>query len=135
MSNSLSTIDIRFSTSRKHGRHPQLEYLAPARGLPAFLLDLRPGRIASALPFDLPEGKEELVGPDTRTEYFGHFEFALFYLGSYINLVLSASVGWRCLLSRRLGASRSVEWLAGAIGQSVDALSLQVITGLAGYRH
>lgn len=40
------------------------------------------------LPFDLPEAEEELVA-GYQTEYSG-MKFALFYLGSYINLVLSA---------------------------------------------
>jgi NAD(P)H-quinone oxidoreductase subunit 1 len=40
------------------------------------------------LPFDLPEAEEELVA-GYQTEYSG-MKFALFYLGSYVNLVLSA---------------------------------------------
>lgn len=40
------------------------------------------------LPFDLPEAEEELVA-GYQTEYAG-MKFALFYLGSYVNLVLSA---------------------------------------------
>ena len=40
------------------------------------------------LPFDLPEAEEELVA-GYQTEYAG-MKFALFYLGSYINLILSA---------------------------------------------
>lgn len=40
------------------------------------------------LPFDLPEAEEELVA-GYQTEY-GGMKFALFYLGSYINLFLSA---------------------------------------------
>ena len=81
------------------------------------------------LPFDLPEAEEELVA-GYQTEYAG-MKFALFYLGSYINLVLSALLvsvlylgGW--------GAPVSVEWLAGLLGQSVDAPLVQVITGSIG---
>ena len=58
-------------------------------------------------------------------------KFALFYLGSYINLVLSALLvsvlylgGW--------GFPVPVEWLAGWLGQSVDAPLVQVITGATG---
>ena len=81
------------------------------------------------LPFDLPEAEEELVA-GYQTEYAG-MKFALFYLGSYINLVLSALLvsvlylgGW--------GFPVPVEWLAGWMGQSVDAPLVQVITGSVG---
>ena len=81
------------------------------------------------LPFDLPEAEEELVA-GYQTEYAG-MKFALFYLGSYINLVLSALLvsvlylgGW--------GFPVPVEWLAGWLGQSVDAPLVQVITGATG---
>ena len=81
------------------------------------------------LPFDLPEAEEELVA-GYQTEYAG-MKFALFYLGSYINLVLSALLvsvlylgGW--------GFPIPVEWLAGWLGQSVDAPLVQVITGTTG---
>ncbi|MFO7629068.1 MAG: NADH-quinone oxidoreductase subunit NuoH [Prochlorococcaceae cyanobacterium] len=81
------------------------------------------------LPFDLPEAEEELVA-GYQTEYAG-MKFALFYLGSYINLVLSALLvsvlylgGW--------GFPIPVEWLAGWLGQSVDAPLVQVITGSLG---
>jgi NAD(P)H-quinone oxidoreductase subunit 1 len=81
------------------------------------------------LPFDLPEAEEELVA-GYQTEYSG-MKFALFYLGSYINLVLSALLvsvlylgGW--------GFPIPVEWLAGWLGQSVDAPQVQVITASVG---
>ena len=81
------------------------------------------------LPFDLPEAEEELVA-GYQTEYSG-MKFALFYLGSYINLVLSALLvsvlylgGWSFPIP--------VEWLAGLLGQSVDAPLVQVITGSLG---
>jgi NAD(P)H-quinone oxidoreductase subunit 1 len=81
------------------------------------------------LPFDLPEAEEELVA-GYQTEYAG-MKFALFYLGSYINLVLSALLvsvlylgGW--------GFPLPVEWLAQLLGQSVDAPLVQVITGSTG---
>ena len=81
------------------------------------------------LPFDLPEAEEELVA-GYQTEYSG-MKFALFYLGSYINLVLSALLvsvlylgGWSFPVP--------VEWLASLIGQSVDAPLVQLITGAVG---
>ena len=81
------------------------------------------------LPFDLPEAEEELVA-GYQTEYAG-MKFALFYLGSYINLVLSALLvavlylgGW--------GFPLPVETLAGWLGQPIDAPLVQVITGSVG---
>ncbi|MFN7899445.1 MAG: NADH-quinone oxidoreductase subunit NuoH [Synechococcaceae cyanobacterium] len=81
------------------------------------------------LPFDLPEAEEELVA-GYQTEYSG-MKFALFYLGSYINLVLSALLvsvlylgGW--------GFPLPVEWLAGLLGQSVDAPLVQVVSASVG---
>lgn len=81
------------------------------------------------LPFDLPEAEEELVA-GYQTEYSG-MKFALFYLGSYINLVLSALLvsvlylgGW--------GFPLPVEWITGWLGLSPDAPLVQVITGSIG---
>ena len=81
------------------------------------------------LPFDLPEAEEELVA-GYQTEYAG-MKFALFYLGSYINLVLSALLvvvlylgGW--------GFPIPVETLANWFGQSIDNPVLQVFTGALG---
>ena len=81
------------------------------------------------LPFDLPEAEEELVA-GYQTEYSG-MKFALFYLGSYINLVLSALLvsvlylgGWSFPLP--------VEWITGWLGVSPDAPLVQVITGSIG---
>jgi len=81
------------------------------------------------LPFDLPEAEEELVA-GYQTEYSG-MKFALFYLGSYINLVLSALLvsvlylgGW--------GFPLPVEWLAGWLGQAVDAPLVQLVTASVG---
>lgn len=78
------------------------------------------------LPFDLPEAEEELVA-GYQTEYTG-MKFGLFYLGSYVNLVLSALLvavlylgGWEfpisiTLLGSWLGVSETSPWL-----QIVDA--------------
>ncbi len=81
------------------------------------------------LPFDLPEAEEELVA-GYQTEYAG-MKFALFYLGSYINLVLSALLvsvlylgGW--------GFPIPVEWLASWFGQSVDEPIVQLVTASIG---
>ncbi len=81
------------------------------------------------LPFDLPEAEEELVA-GYQTEYAG-MKFALFYLGSYINLVLSALLvsvlylgGW--------GFPIPIEWVARIFGQNIDAPLVQIFTGSLG---
>ncbi len=81
------------------------------------------------LPFDLPEAEEELVA-GYQTEYAG-MKFALFYLGSYINLVLSSLLvsvlylgGW--------GFPIPVEWIAQILGQEINAPLVQVFTGSLG---
>jgi len=73
------------------------------------------------LPFDLPEAEEEIVA-GYQTEYSG-MKFALFYLSSYVNLVLSALLfsvlylgGWNFpipidLLASLLGVSETDPWL------------------------
>tara|TARA_Y100001968_G_scaffold193058_1_gene177023 strand:- start:3650 stop:4804 length:1155 start_codon:yes stop_codon:yes gene_type:complete len=81
------------------------------------------------LPFDLPEAEEELVA-GYQTEYAG-MKFALFYLGSYINLVLSALLvsvlylgGW--------GFPIPIEWIAKVLHQSPNAPLIQIFTGSLG---
>ena len=81
------------------------------------------------LPFDLPEAEEELVA-GYQTEYSG-MKFALFYLGSYVNLVLSALIfavlylgGWNFPVP--------IEKLASWIGVSETNSWLQIITASLG---
>ena len=81
------------------------------------------------IPFDLPEAEEELVA-GYQTEYTG-MKFALFYLGSYVNLVLSALLvsvlylgGWEFPVSLDLVA----DW----IGVSPDNPLFQVISASLG---
>lgn len=81
------------------------------------------------LPFDLPEAEEELVA-GYQTEYAG-MKFALFYLGSYVNLVLSALMvailylgGWDFPIPLNLIAS----W----VGVSETNALFQVIAGAVG---
>jgi NAD(P)H-quinone oxidoreductase subunit 1 len=125
MSNSLSTIDI-VNQQSGAGILSWNIWRQPVGFLIFWICALAE---CERLPFDLPEAEEELVA-GYQTEYAG-MKFALFYLGSYINLVLSALLvavlylgGW--------GFPIPVEWLAGAIGQSVDAPLVQVITGSLG---
>jgi len=81
------------------------------------------------LPFDLPEAEEEIVA-GYQTEYAG-MRFALFYVGSYINLVLSALIvavlylgGWEFPIP--------LNQLAGWLGVSETTPWLQVITASLG---
>ena len=125
MSNSLSTIDI-VDQQTGAGLLSWNIWRQPVGFLIFWICALAE---CERLPFDLPEAEEELVA-GYQTEYAG-MKFALFYLGSYINLVLSALLvsvlylgGW--------GFPIPVEWLAGWMGQSVDAPLVQVITGTVG---
>ncbi len=81
------------------------------------------------LPFDLPEAEEELVA-GYQTEYAG-MKFALFYLGSYINLILSALLvsilylgGW--------GFPIPVELIAKFLNIPINAPLIQVFTASIG---
>ena len=81
------------------------------------------------LPFDLPEAEEELVA-GYQTEYAG-MKFALFYLGSYINLILSALLvsilylgGW--------GFPIPVELIAKFLNLPINAPFIQVFTASIG---
>ncbi|MEB3271630.1 MAG: NADH-quinone oxidoreductase subunit NuoH [Synechococcus sp.] len=125
MSNSLSTVDI-VSQQNGAGLLSWNIWRQPVGFVIFWICALAE---CERLPFDLPEAEEELVA-GYQTEYSG-MKFALFYLGSYINLVLSALLvsvlylgGW--------GFPLPVEWLAGWLGQSVDAPAVQVITGTTG---
>ena len=125
MSNSLSTVDI-VNQQASAGIFSWNIWRQPVGFVIFWICVLAE---CERLPFDLPEAEEELVA-GYQTEYAG-MKFALFYLGSYINLVLSALLvsvlylgGW--------GFPIPVEWLAGLLGQSVDAPLVQVITGSLG---
>jgi len=80
-------------------------------------------------PFDLPEAEAELVA-GYQTEYAG-MKFALFYLGSYINLILSALLvsilylgGW--------GFPIPVELIAKFLNLPINAPFIQVFTASIG---
>ncbi len=81
------------------------------------------------IPFDLPEAEEELVA-GYQTEY-GGMKFALFYLGSYANLLLASLLaailylgGWSFVVP--------VEVIADGLGFSVQEPVVQVITAALG---
>jgi len=84
MSNSLSTIDI-IEQQSGYGIFGWNIWRQPVGFLIFWIAALAE---CERLPFDLPEAEEELVA-GYQTEYAG-MKFALFYLGSYVNLVLSA---------------------------------------------
>lgn len=125
MSNSLSTVDI-VNQQSGAGILSWNIWRQPVGFLIFWICALAE---CERLPFDLPEAEEELVA-GYQTEYAG-MKFALFYLGSYINLVLSALLvsvlylgGW--------GFPIPVEWLADVLGQSVESPLVQVFTGSLG---
>jgi NAD(P)H-quinone oxidoreductase subunit 1 len=81
------------------------------------------------MPFDLPEAEEEIVA-GYQTEYSG-MKFALFYLGSYVNLVLSALLvsvlylgGWDFPIP--------IDLLAGWLHVGSDNSVLQIVAGALG---
>lgn len=125
MSNSLSTIDI-VEQQAGYGILGWNIWRQPAGLLIFWIAALAE---CERLPFDLPEAEEELVA-GYQTEYTG-MKFALYYLASYVNLVLSCLLvavlyfgGWEFpipvgLLANWLGVSETTPWL-------------QVITGLLG---
>jgi NAD(P)H-quinone oxidoreductase subunit 1 len=86
MSNSLSTIDI-VNQQSGYGILGWNIWRQPAGFLIFWIAALAE---CERLPFDLPEAEEELVA-GYQTEYTG-MKFGLFYVGSYVNLVLSALI-------------------------------------------
>ncbi|KPQ35315.1 MAG: NAD(P)H-quinone oxidoreductase subunit NdhA [Phormidesmis priestleyi Ana] len=81
------------------------------------------------LPFDLPEAEEELVA-GYQTEYTG-MKFGLFYVGSYVNLMLSALIvsvlylgGWSFPIP--------VETITGLLGVSESAPVVQLLSASLG---
>jgi NAD(P)H-quinone oxidoreductase subunit 1 len=117
MSNSLSTIDI-VNQQSGYGILGWNIWRQPVGFLIFWIAALAE---CERLPFDLPEAEEELVA-GYQTEYAG-IKFGLFYLGSYVNLVLSSLFvavlylgGWDfpipiALLANWLGVSETTPWL------------------------
>lgn len=116
MSNSLSTVDI-VNQQSGYGILGWNVWRQPIGFIIFWIAALAE---CERLPFDLPEAEEELVA-GYQTEYAG-IKFGLFYLGSYVNLVLSALLfavlylgGWDfpiplTFLSGVLGVSGSEPW-------------------------
>ena len=125
MSNSLSTVDI-VNQQNTAGLLSWNIWRQPVGFVIFWICALAE---CERLPFDLPEAEEELVA-GYQTEYAG-MKFALFYLGSYINLILSALLvsvlylgGW--------GFPIPVEWISNWFGQSSESPIFQVLTGSVG---
>ena len=125
MSNSLSTIDI-VEQQSGYGILGWNVWRQPVGFIIFWISALAE---CERLPFDLPEAEEELVA-GYQTEYTG-MKFALFYLGSYVNLVLSALVfavlylgGWEFIVP--------LDRFAGWIGVSEPTPWLQVLTASLG---
>jgi NAD(P)H-quinone oxidoreductase subunit 1 len=113
MSNSLSTVDI----VEQQSGYGILGWNIWRQPVGLILFWISALAESERLPFDLPEAEEELVA-GYQTEYSG-MKFGLFYLSSYVNLVLSALLvavlylgGWDFpipieLLSSWLGISQT----------------------------
>ncbi|HLO47213.1 MAG TPA: NADH-quinone oxidoreductase subunit NuoH [Kamptonema sp.] len=140
MSNSLSTIDI-VQQQSGYGILGWNLWRQPA-GFIIFLI----AALAECerLPFDLPEAEEELVA-GYQTEYTG-MKFALYYIASYVNLLLSCLLvavlylgGWNFpipveLLGNLLGMSDTTPWLqviTGTIGITMTLLKAYLLLFLA----
>jgi NAD(P)H-quinone oxidoreductase subunit 1 len=84
LSHSLSTVDI-VEQQAKFGILGWNIWRQPVGFVAFFIASLAE---CERLPFDLPEAEEELVA-GYQTEYCG-IKFGLFYVGSYLNLLVSA---------------------------------------------
>jgi NAD(P)H-quinone oxidoreductase subunit 1 len=140
MSNSLSTIDI-VNQQSGYGILGWNIWRQPIGFLIFWIAALAE---CERLPFDLPEAEEELVA-GYQTEYTG-IKFGLFYMGSYVNLILSALLvavlylgGWDfpipvSLLADWLGISESTSWLqviTGALGITMTIFKAYLLVFLA----
>ena len=140
MSNSLSTIDI-VEQQSGYGILGWYVWRQPVGFIIFWIAALAE---CERLPFDLPEAEEELVA-GYQTLFTG-LKFGLFYVGSYINLVLSALIfsvlylgGWESpisvgVLSSLLGVSETTPWLqviTAAIGIMMTVIKAYLLVFLA----
>jgi NAD(P)H-quinone oxidoreductase subunit 1 len=140
MSNSLSTVDI-VNQQTGYGILGWNIWRQPVGFLIFWISALAE---CERIPFDLPEAEEELVA-GYQTEYSG-MKFALFYLGSYVNLTLSALLfavlylgGWEFpvpvgAIANLIGISESTPWLQvvlGALGIGMTLLKAYFLIFLA----
>jgi NAD(P)H-quinone oxidoreductase subunit 1 len=140
MSNSLSTIDI----VEQQSGYGILGWNIWRQPVGFILFWIAALAECERLPFDLPEAEEELVA-GYQTEYSG-MKFALFYLSSYVNLVLSALLvsvlylgGWDFpipidTLARWLGISPAnpvLQMIAACLGIIMTVLKAYLLVFLA----
>ena len=125
MSNSLSTVDI-VNQQSGYGILGWNVWRQPVGFIIFWIAALAE---CERMPFDLPEAEEELVA-GYQTEYSG-MKFALFYLSSYVNLVLSALLvsvlylgGWDFPIP--------ISLIANWLGVSVTDPVLQVVAATVG---
>ncbi len=125
MSNSLSTIDI-VNQQSSYGILGWNVWRQPVGFVIFWIAALAE---CERLPFDLPEAEEELVA-GYQTEYSG-MKFALFYIASYVNLVLSALLvsvlylgGWESPIP--------LDRLADLVGVPASNPTLQIVTASLG---
>lgn len=125
MSNSLSTIDI-VQQQSGYGILGWNIWRQPVGFVIFWIAALAE---CERLPFDLPEAEEELVA-GYQTEYSG-IKFALFYIASYVNLVLSGLL----VVVLYLGGWESpipIDWLASLLNVPETNAALQVVTASLG---
>jgi len=140
MSNSLSTVDI-VQQQSGYGILGWNIWRQPVGFLIFWIAALAE---CERIPFDLPEAEEELVA-GYQTEYSG-MKFGLFYVGSYVNLVLSALLfavlylgGWDfpvpiSLIANWLSISETNSWLqviTAALGITMTILKAYFLVFLA----
>ncbi|ADI62959.1 NADH-quinone oxidoreductase subunit NuoH [Trichormus azollae] len=125
MSNSLSTVDI----VNQQSNFGILGWNIWRQPLGFIIFWIAALAECERLPFDLPEAEEELVA-GYQTEYSG-MKFGLFYLGSYINLILSSLLvailylgGWHFPVP--------IDLLGNVLGVSPNNPVLQVVTAALG---
>lgn len=140
MSNSLSTIDI----VQQQSGYGILGWNVWRQPLGFIIFWVCALAECERIPFDLPEAEEELVA-GYQTEYSG-MKFGLFYVGSYVNLVLSSLLfsvlylgGWDFplpidRLANLLGVSETNSWLqviAASLGITMTVLKAYFLIFLA----
>ena len=125
MSNSLNTVDI-VNQQSGYGILGWNVWRQPVGFLIFWICALAE---CERMPFDLPEAEEELVA-GYQTEYSG-MKFALFYLSSYVNLVLSALI-FAVLYLGGWDFPVPINLLANLIGVSEANPALQIATAALG---